>query len=618
MPLSQSVTARDVKELYEEKYAGEKLVTIKKEVPTLTDFEGKHGWVVGGFQVHSEGDRVVVVGGLDNLLKGAATQCLQNLNLALGYDELAGIPVACAVAVLGYCAYAFWKSRKHNPKGLPSFPGPAPLPIVGNILDIPSGGEEWRTYEEIGKKYGTDVVFLKVFGNPMVVINSFRAANELLDKKGAIYSSRPRLVMINELMGWSWNLILMAYGREFLGYRKIVQQYFQPQMVSKFHHPVMRREVGTLLYNLLITPEDFAHHLKRMAAAIIMMITYGHQVAPQGDEYVRIAEGVREYADKNPGASAVEILPILKHIPSWVPGAGFKRYARVAYDLAVQMRNKPYQMVKQRIAAGNAVPCMVTTLLDEKVEIEGVDVDDVVQNASAVVYSAGADTTVAALTNFFLAMRTYPDIQKRAQAELDSVLGRERLPDFGDRVQLPYVSAIVKESLRWKAVSPLGVPHATMTDDEYRGRYIPQGTTVLANLSAMLHDESVYPEPDVFNPDRYLPAAGKEPAPDPARAAFGFGRRCQSLDPCHFHILFTLKTMISLQRICPGRFFADDSLFITIASILYAFSITHPENADMDEGIRWSSGLVSLPNPFFCTILPRFQGVEDLLAAARA
>ena len=97
-------------------------------------------------------------------------------------------------------------------------------------------------------------------------------------------------------------------------------------------------------------------------------------------------------------------------------------------------------------------------------------------------------------------MRTYPDIQKRAQAELDSVLGRERLPDFDDRVQLPYVSAIVKESLRWKAVSPLGrlfveflthssflfgagVPHATMTDDEYRGRYIPQGTTVLANLS---------------------------------------------------------------------------------------------------------------------------------------
>ncbi|KAI0700658.1 bifunctional acetylglutamate kinase/N-acetyl-gamma-glutamyl-phosphate reductase [Cerioporus squamosus] len=94
MPLSEKVTAREVRALYEERYQGEKLVRIKNEVPTLVDVENQHGWTVGGFQVHSEGDRAVVVGGLDNLLKGAATQCLQNLNLALGYDEYAGIPVA--------------------------------------------------------------------------------------------------------------------------------------------------------------------------------------------------------------------------------------------------------------------------------------------------------------------------------------------------------------------------------------------------------------------------------------------------------------------------------------------------------------------------------------------
>ena len=61
MPLSEKVTARDVRALYEERYSGEKLVTIKNEVPTLVDIENKHGWTVGGFQVHSEGDRAVVV-----------------------------------------------------------------------------------------------------------------------------------------------------------------------------------------------------------------------------------------------------------------------------------------------------------------------------------------------------------------------------------------------------------------------------------------------------------------------------------------------------------------------------------------------------------------------------
>jgi len=98
MPLSERLSAKDLKALYEEKYEGEKLITIKRDVPSLQDVENKHGWTVGGFQVHSDGDRAVVVvrvllvvlllselsdfddcwqGGLDNLLKGAATQCLQ-------------------------------------------------------------------------------------------------------------------------------------------------------------------------------------------------------------------------------------------------------------------------------------------------------------------------------------------------------------------------------------------------------------------------------------------------------------------------------------------------------------------------------------------------------------
>ncbi|WVR09073.1 N-acetyl-gamma-glutamyl-phosphate reductase [Kwoniella sp. DSM 27419] len=92
-PLEKSMRASDIFELYEEKYANEKLVTLGKGVPDVRDAEGRHGWRMGGVQVHSSGKRVVVVGALDNLLKGAATQCMQNLNNALGYDELAGIPL---------------------------------------------------------------------------------------------------------------------------------------------------------------------------------------------------------------------------------------------------------------------------------------------------------------------------------------------------------------------------------------------------------------------------------------------------------------------------------------------------------------------------------------------
>lgn len=114
-PLKKQVRADDIWALYEEKYGNEPLIKISKQVPNVIEASGKHGWRVGGIQVHSDLNRVVVVvscvsrsvwnpcslspvshwvsqGALDNLLKGAATQCMQNLNLALGYDELSGIP----------------------------------------------------------------------------------------------------------------------------------------------------------------------------------------------------------------------------------------------------------------------------------------------------------------------------------------------------------------------------------------------------------------------------------------------------------------------------------------------------------------------------------------------
>ncbi|TIA88531.1 hypothetical protein E3P99_02558 [Wallemia hederae] len=93
VPLEKDIRAADVRKLYEDKYQNEKLVKFVSETPTIPDIAGKHGWIGGGIQVHSKGERVVVVGALDNLLKGAATQCMQNLNIALGLDEYASIPV---------------------------------------------------------------------------------------------------------------------------------------------------------------------------------------------------------------------------------------------------------------------------------------------------------------------------------------------------------------------------------------------------------------------------------------------------------------------------------------------------------------------------------------------
>ena len=83
---------------------------------------------------------------------------------------------------------------------------------------------------------------------------------------------------------------------------------------------------------------------------------------------------------------------------------------------------------------------------------------------------------------FFVAMVLYPDVQKRAQLELDAVVGADRLPDFSDRPSLPYLNALVKELLRWHVVAPIGMPHRVVADDEYDGYLIPSGASVFVNI----------------------------------------------------------------------------------------------------------------------------------------
>ena len=138
-------------------------------------------------------------------------------------------------------------------------------------------------------------------------------------------------------------------------------------------------------------------------------------------------------------------------------------------------------------------------------------------------------------------MVLHPDIQKKAQAEIDAVVGHDRLPDFNDRPSLPYIDRIVQETLRyvpllarfvrqfdssrWGPVSPVGVPHKSLEDDVYNGMFMPKGSFVYANALAMTHDETTYADPETFNPDRFKPQSeGGAGEPFPI-GQFGFGRR---------------------------------------------------------------------------------------------
>ncbi|TFK86471.1 cytochrome P450 [Polyporus arcularius HHB13444] len=495
-------------------------------------------------------------------------------------------------AVTALLVFLGWRLSRARQRRYP--PGPPPALFTGNLKDIPRGGHEWEAYTALGKKYG-DVVHFNVFGSHVVVLNSYEATRDLLDARGSIYSSRPRLVMLKEVKRWDWNLVIMSYDKRYQTYRRIVQQEFQPSVVTRSHHSLMALEIANFLGRLLTSQQDLPKHVRRLAGAIIMRITYGHKVVSADDPFVSLAEAVRETNEKTPGNAVVDLLPFLKHLPAWFPGGGFQRQAAYVRELSRKMRSVPFEAVKAQMASGKAESSMATRLIESEDIPSDMDRDQLAMDCTGVVYSAGADTTVATLLNFVHAMTLYPEVQARAQQEIDAVIGRDRLPTFDDRKRLPYLSNVVKEAFRWKPSVMLCVPHTTISDDEYRGMYIPKGASVIANIWAMLHDENVYKSPYEFDPDRFTPSSDHpEGEPDPAKIAFGYGR-----------------------RICPGRYFADDSVFLAVTSMLQLFRISLPEGVKKkDVKVTWSSGLVSLPSAYPYTLTPRFEGVRELIATS--
>ncbi|KAI0774724.1 CyP450 monooxygenase [Trametes elegans] len=499
---------------------------------------------------------------------------------------LSALFVVTTLAVLTY-TYSV-RSRGRLP------PGPKPLPLIGNALDMPTRhlGREFR---ELSDKYG-EIVYLNVFGQPTLVMGSYKAIYDLLESKSAISSDRARSPMA-EMTGFMWDFTLEGYTPRWRAERRAFHQAFN-QNAIKAYQPTQVHHARRLLHKLLVQPDKFIEHVNHYFGATIMGIVYGLDVADDDDKYLNIARKAMDIFIEFvvPGRYLVESLHFLKHVPSWFPGAGFKRKAKAWRKDVLALRDVPFDAVVENIAKRAAQPCIVTSLLEEQSKLDGsaaTEHEELPRNVAALAYITGADTTFSDVVAFFLAMLNFPSVQQRAQAELDAVVGPSRLPDFADRAALPYVNALVKECTRWHVVVPVGIPHRTLADDVYEGYFIPKGTVLVANAWAVSRDPVEYPDPEEFRPERFL---GPNPARDPMAYAFGNGR-----------------------RICPGRYFADSSLFILISSILHTMTIAPP----LDESGRpvpvepkvSTNMLVSYPERFDCCILPRSEQAAGLIGA---
>ncbi|KAL4755996.1 cytochrome P450 [Aspergillus foveolatus] len=427
-------------------------------------------------------------------------------------------------------------------------PGPKPLPIVRNVRDMPaSGSAEWLHWLKHKELYGP-ICTVSVLGQRLVILNDARIAFDLLEKKSAIYSDRPELPFAS----------LCGMG----------EMYIHREMGSRLDvarfNPIQDTEVHRFLLRLLNAPQNLPDYAGGLAGSLTSKVLCGYRMDHTRKDLLLhyIEEALRRF------------------IPAMVPEAWLVN--SLPFCLL-------FGFVKQQIEAGVAGNAGLPNLLLDKHVRSGSQEENDIKSSAVSLYFGGIST----ITSVFLAMVLYPDVQKRAQEELDLVIGQGRLPGFADRDCLPYINAVVKEALRWHPVTPTGVAHSVTEDDVYDGYYIPKGSVIMPNIWAFYHDLEDYKDPMSFKSERFL---GDKPEQDPQTLVFGFG-----------------------GRVCPGRVLADSSIYLTIAMSLAALSISKPvrDGEEVDVQPHFMPGVTSHPALFELDIRLRDARYEQMILSVQ-
>ncbi|KLO08857.1 cytochrome P450 [Schizopora paradoxa] len=504
---------------------------------------------------------------------------------------------ACIVAALILVVLS--KHRVRRTVKLP--PGPPRLPIIGNLHQM-TASRLWEKATEWRDQYG-DIVYVENIGKPLLILNSYEVASELLDNRSAIYSSRPNLIMAMELQGWAWVTSMLPYCEKLRQHRAYLHRFFQtPEALNYFE--LQERETCVMLNGLLHSPEKYADHVRRLPGAVILKNVYGYEVQKLNDPMVQSGEQVLRRGGESLQYILLDFLPWchpanpipVKHVPEWTPFVKFPKVAREGRQTVATFKSMTRELARKQVMEENAGQSMASILLSENMKDDGsIDDEQNIYDASAMAFLGGTDTSVTAIMTFILAILKNPDKQSRAQVEIDGAIGTDRLPTVSDVDALPYVQAICTEILRWEVILPLGIAHNLTENDEYMGYHIPAGTMVVPNVWSMALDERYYPDPLSFKPERWMPGETKEGVPSlmPQDYVFGLGR-----------------------RICSGKKWAEHIVFLAVASILATFHIEKGKTANgetIPPNDNYLPSILRALGPSQCKITPRSEKAASLI-----
>ncbi|XP_027698543.1 cytochrome P450 2E1 isoform X1 [Vombatus ursinus] len=472
-----------------------------------------------------------------------------------------------------------WK-RIYSSWKLP--PGPFPLPIVGNIFDLDLKNIP-KSYAKLAKEYGP--VFTVYIGSKhIVVLHGYEVVKEaLLDLKNE-FAGRADIPVFEAHQDFG---IIFNNSETWKDTRRFTLTVLRDYgMGKKSNEERILRESQFLLEILRKTnsqPFDPTFVLGGAPLNVIYNILFHDRL----DYSDKRCQKLLHLYNENFYLLSTPWIQIYNNIGSYLrylPGSHRTLYKNISEAKQyVSERVKEHQELLDLNDPQDLTDCLLIQMeKDKKNQKNGFDLENVTVTVADLLF-AGTETTSTTLRYGLLLLLKYPEVEEKLHEEIDRVIGSERMPSMKDKVNMPYTDAVVHEILRFINLVPSNLPHVMNQDMQFRGYFLPKGTTVYPTLTSVMLDSKEFPNPEQFDPGHFLNENGK------------------------FKYSDYFKAFSAGKRVCVGEGLARMELFLFMIIILQHFnlkSLVSPEKIDTSP---ITIGFGSVPPIYKLCLLPRSE-----------
>uniref|UniRef100_A0A3B5QIE2 Cytochrome P450 2K4-like n=1 Tax=Xiphophorus maculatus TaxID=8083 RepID=A0A3B5QIE2_XIPMA len=450
------------------------------------------------------------------------------------------------------------KSRPQGHRQGP--PGPKPLPIIGNLLQLDVKRLD-QAFLKLSKTYGS--VFTVHMGpKKTVVLTGYKTVKEAFVSYAEEFGEREAPIVAKEANlhhgivwanGDSWkemrrfaltNLKDFGMGKRVCEEKIIEECHILIQKLKEFKGEAF----------------DLSQHINYAVCNVICSMVYGKRFEYDDLEFTTVVNRTNQVIQLL-GSPAIKLYNMFPKIGKLVFSARKKMSDIFAANEQhyLMLLNRLKETLSPQMCRGVADAFLIR---QQQLKESGIT-DSHYHNDNLLVtvmnlFAAGTETTSTTLRWAFLYMAKYPKIQDQVQQELRNVIGSRQV-QVEDRQNLPFTDAVIHEIQRIANIAPLAIPHRTSQDVTFQGHFIEKGTPVIAVLTSVLQDESEWEKPNVFYPGNFLSKDGKFLKRD-AFLPFSAGR-----------------------RVCLGESLARMELFIFFATLLQHFRFSPPPGVTEEE-----------------------------------